>query len=164
MAKADKKIIDELHQLRNEINKHNRLYYVEDKPSISDAGYDKLYDRLLEIEKQFPSLISTDSPSQRIGSKPSKRFEPLAHRIPMLSLQKVTTVEEFLDFDRRVRETLETDDIEYVTEPKLDGLAVELIYEKGVFVKGSTRGDGTVGEDIPHRPAVLSLTAERPYH
>lgn len=148
MTLPDKKIINELEQLRNEINKHNRLYYINDNPEISDAEYDKLFDRLLEIERTYPDLITPDSPSQRVGFAPSKKFEPLTHRIPMLSLQKVTTPEEFLDFDRRVKDGLETDNYKYVTEPKLDGLAVELIYENGLLTKGATRGDGTTGENI----------------
>ncbi len=149
MVEPDKKIREELSRLRAEINRHNQLYYRHDNPEISDAAYDKLYDRLLEIEHEFPQLIAPDSPSQRVGAAPSGRFEPAVHRVPMLSLQKVTTGEEFAEFDRRVKEFLETeDDIEYVTEPKLDGLAVELVYENGIFVNGSTRGDGTIGENI----------------
>lgn len=143
-----KEIIQELNHLKKEIDRHNKLYYLKDAPAISDAEYDKLFDRLLEIEAQYPELKTPDSPSQRVGAPPSKKFAPLKHRLPMLSLQKVTSKEEFAEFDRRVREGLETDKVEYVTEPKLDGLAVELIYEKGIFVKGSTRGDGTTGENI----------------
>jgi len=142
-------MVAEHEMLKNEINYHNRLYYVEDKPTISDIEYDRLFDRLLEIEKQYPQLVTPDSPSQRVGFAPSKKFESAPHRVPMLSLQKVTTKEEFVEFDRRVREGLETTEaIEYVTEPKLDGLAVELIYENGLFVKGLTRGDGFTGEDV----------------
>ncbi|MEK7774400.1 MAG: NAD-dependent DNA ligase LigA [Candidatus Zixiibacteriota bacterium] len=139
----------ELEKLRTDIEKHNRLYYVDDKPSISDAEYDHLFDRLLDLEKKHPELITPDSPSQRVGAKPSKRFEPIVHRVAMLSLQKVTTQEEFGEFDRRVHEGLNIEDhIHYSTEPKLDGLAVELIYEKGLFVLGSTRGDGSTGENV----------------
>jgi len=149
MAKADDKLLAELEKLRTEIESHNRLYYVEDEPSISDAEYDRLFDRLLEIEQSHPEWVTPDSPSQRVGAKPSEKFEPVAHRLPMLSLQKVTNLEGFLDFERRVREGLETDEeIPYVVEPKLDGLAVELVYEKGEFVLGSTRGDGQTGENI----------------
>jgi len=149
MASPDKKLIDELGRLRDEINAHNRRYYVEDKPSVSDADYDRLFDRLTEIEREHPELVTPDSPSQRVGAPPSKKFEPVAHRVAMLSLQKVTGVEEFLEFDRRVKGGLETDgEIEYAVEPKLDGLAVELVYEDGLFVMGSTRGDGSVGEGI----------------
>lgn len=149
MPKPPDKVVAEHEKLKEEINYHNRLYYVEDKPTISDAEYDRLFDRLLVIEKQYPQLVTLDSPSQRVGFAPSKKFEAAVHRRSMLSLQKVTTADEFAEFDRRVREGLETTgDMEYVTEPKLDGLAVELVYEKGLFVKGSTRGDGFTGEDI----------------
>lgn len=149
MARPDKSVIEELRELRKKINHHSRLYYVEDRPTITDAEYDRLFDRLVEIERKYPQLVTPDSPSQRVGFEPSKKFEPLPHRIPMLSLQKVTTVEEFAEFDRRVRTGLEiSGDVEYVTEPKLDGLAVELMYDNGLFVRGSTRGDGSVGENI----------------
>ena len=134
-------------------------------------SYDKLFDRLLAIEKEYPQLATVDSPSQRVGAAPSKKFDQVTHRVPMLSLQKVTTVEEFVEFDRRVHEGLEVaGDIEYVTEPKLDGLAVELIYENGLFVLGSTRGDGSVGEGITANlrtirniPLRLSDTAAKKY-
>jgi DNA ligase (NAD+) len=144
-----KAIIAEYDRLKREIEEHNHRYYVLDSPSISDAAFDKLFDRLLEIEKQHPELATLDSPSQRVGATPSKKFQSVPHRVQMLSLQKVTTPEEFREFDRRVHEGLGTEtDIEYVTEPKLDGLAVELIYENGLFTLGSTRGDGTTGEGI----------------
>lgn len=149
--KVPNKIISELEKLRNEIEEHNYQYYVLDNPSVSDAEYDKLFDRLLELEKQYPDLVTPDSPSQRVGAPPSEKFEKVEHRIPMLSLQKVTTFDEFKEFDRRVHEGLGLDstiDIEYVFEPKLDGLAVELVYENGRLITGSTRGDGTTGENI----------------
>ncbi len=166
MSQADKKIIAELEELRERINHHNRLYYLLDKPEISDAEFDRLFDRLLAIEKAHPELVTPDSPSQRIGAPPSEKFQPVEHRVPMLSLQKVTSAEEFAQFDRRVREGLETEnEIRYVTEPKLDGLAVELVYENGLFVLGSTRGDGRTGENItPNlrtiRNIPLKLSAE----
>lgn len=146
---ASKAVITEYERLKKEIEEHNHRYYVLDAPSISDAAFDKLFDRLVEIEKQYPELVTLDSPSQRVGATPSKKFQSVPHRIQMLSLQKVTSPEEFRDFDRRVHEGLGTEsDIEYVTEPKLDGLAVELVYENGLFTLGSTRGDGTTGEGI----------------
>ncbi|MBU8934565.1 MAG: NAD-dependent DNA ligase LigA [candidate division Zixibacteria bacterium] len=149
MSIPSQAIISELEKLRRQIEHHNRLYYVQDQPSISDAEYDRLFDRLLEIEREFPELIVPDSPSQRVGAEPSKKFEPATHRVPMLSLQKVTSPEEFLEFDRRVREGLETsEEVVYITEPKLDGLAVELVYREGIFTEGSTRGDGNTGENI----------------
>ncbi|MEZ5358346.1 MAG: NAD-dependent DNA ligase LigA [Candidatus Zixiibacteriota bacterium] len=145
------KIAKELAKLREQIEEHNYNYYVLDNPTVTDAEYDKLFDRLLAIEKEFPESVTPDSPSQRVGATPSKKFESVEHRVQMLSLQKVTSVEEFTDFDRRVREGLgysELIDVEYAFEPKLDGLAVELVYENGRFAVGSTRGDGTVGENI----------------
>jgi len=149
MATPDKKTRAEYEQLKSEIEHHNRLYHGEDSPSITDAEFDRLFERLLQIEKDYPGLAAPDSPSQRVGAPPSKKFEPVKHRIPMLSLQKVTTVEEFREFDRRVKSGLEVeDDITYAVEPKLDGLAVELVYENGLLVLGSTRGDGTTGETI----------------
>lgn len=171
MPKPPNKVIAEHEKLKREINEHNRLYYVEDHPAISDAEYDRLFDRLLEIEKQYPQLVTPDSPSRRVGFAPSEKFEPTPHRIPMLSLQKVTSVEEFAEFDRRVRQGLETNqDIEYVTEPKLDGVAVELVYENGLLVTGSTRGDGFSGENITPNlktikniPLKLSDKATRTY-
>ncbi len=149
MARPDQKTKDEYESLKREIEKHNRLYYVENRPEISDAEFDRLFDRLLEIEKEYPSLATPDSPSQRVGAEPSKKFEPVRHRVPMLSLQKVVSEEEFEQFDRRVKEALNpSGNIEYVVEPKFDGLAVELVYEDGVLTLGSTRGDGTTGENI----------------
>ncbi len=158
-------------QLKREIEYHSRLYYVEDRPEISDAAFDQLFDRLLAIEAELPDLVTPDSPSQRVGAKPSKRFDSVRHRLPMLSLQKVTTAEEFAEFDQRVRKGLETeDDIEYAVEPKLDGLAVELVYEKGLLALGSTRGDGQTGENITPNlrtigsiPLRLSPTAAAEY-
>ncbi len=142
-------VIKEYNKLVAEIEKHNRLYYVLDSPEISDAEYDRLFDRLLEIEKQYPELINDTSPSQRVGAPPLGKFETVTHRVRMLSLQKVTTAEEFAQFDRRVRQGLGVEsDIEYTAEPKLDGLAVELVYENGSLSVGSTRGDGAKGENI----------------
>lgn len=147
--KPAKKTVDRYSELKEQINRHSRSYYVDDRPVIPDSEFDRLFAELLSLEKQFPNLTTSDSPSQRVGAAPSKKFEPVAHRLPMLSLQKVTTAEEFTDFDRRVREMLETEEnIDYITEPKLDGLAVELVYENGQFVSGSTRGDGSIGENI----------------
>ncbi|MCX6835704.1 MAG: hypothetical protein NTW07_11340, partial [candidate division Zixibacteria bacterium] len=149
MPGPDRKLLAEYSRLKQEIERHNRLYYVEDHPEISDAEYDRLFDRLLEIEGQFPELVTLDSPSLRVGAKPSKKFDPVGHRVPMLSLQKVISAEEFAEFDRRVKNGLGTDaDIEYTVEPKLDGLAVELVFENGLLARGSTRGDGLAGENI----------------
>jgi DNA ligase (NAD+) len=150
-SKIPDKIRKELNKLRDEIEQHNYRYYVLDSPTVSDPEYDRLFDRMLEIEKQFPQLVTSDSPSQRVGAAPSEKFEPAPHRIQMLSLQKVTAPDEFSDFDRRVKDGLglpSDADVEYTFEPKLDGLAVELVYENGLLTVGSTRGDGMVGENI----------------
>ncbi|MEE8403853.1 MAG: NAD-dependent DNA ligase LigA, partial [candidate division Zixibacteria bacterium] len=149
MPKDPDSISKQAERLREKINYHNRKYHVDDSPEISDAEFDKLFEQLLHLEKQYPELVSADSPSQRVGSEVSKKFENLPHRIQMLSLQKVTTAEEFAAFDQRVSEGLElSTEIEYFVEPKLDGLAVELIYQNGIFETGLTRGDGSSGENI----------------
>lgn len=152
MANVSKETKDLYKRLCEQIETYSHAYYFENKQIISDAEFDILFDQLLDLENKFPKLITKDSPSQKVASplpEQSKGFAPLAHRIPMLSLQKVTTFDEFAEFDKRVKSLLETtDNVEYITEPKLDGLAVELVYENGIFMRGSTRGDGTVGEDI----------------
>jgi len=134
--------------LRREINYHNWRYYTLDDPEISDAQYDALFKELVELEKKYPDLLTPDSPSQRVGGPPGEAFAPLRHEVPMLSLSNVDREEDFLEFHRRVIQGLETDEVEYVAEPKFDGVSVELVYENGVLVRGSTRGDGEVGEDI----------------
>ncbi|MDF1545434.1 MAG: NAD-dependent DNA ligase LigA [bacterium] len=157
MAKPSQKIISELDELRASIRHHNQLYYQDAEPEVSDAEYDLLFDRLLEIEAQFPELVTQDSPSQTVGATGLTKFAPVTHRIPMLSLQKVTTLEQFQDFDRRVRDSLSKEaEIHFATEPKLDGLAVELVYRRGKFVLGSSRGDGQTGENITENLATLS--------
>ncbi len=143
------KVKEQYISLIEEIKHHDHMYYVLDRPEITDAEYDQLFDRLLKIEEEYPGIIVPDSPSQRVGAEPSRAFKSITHRMRMLSLQKVISPEEFIDFDRRVKEGLGVvSDIAYTVEPKLDGLAVELIYENGLFTTGSTRGDGTKGEDV----------------
>lgn len=135
--------------LREDINRHNYLYYVLDSPEISDAEYDRLMRELEEIEKKFPDLITPDSPTQRVGATPLAEFGTVKHAIPMISLQNAFTEDEAREFDAKVKRLLHTtDDIEYVVEPKIDGLAIELVYENGIFKVGSTRGDGETGEDV----------------
>ena len=135
--------------LRSEINKHNVHYYVEDNPQISDFDYDLLMRELIELENRTPNLITATSPTQRIGSKPLPEFKSVRHRLQMLSLSNAMNEDEIIAFDQQVKRGLGiSDEIEYIAEPKLDGLAVELIYENGLFITGSTRGDGTMGEDI----------------
>lgn len=140
-----------VNELSEEINYHNYLYYVLDSPEISDAEYDRLMRELVDLEKSFPKLIHPDSPTQRVGARPLKDFKSVSHTIPMLSLSNAVTEEDTMEFDRRIRRLLnasEGESIEYVAETKLDGLAVEVVYENGRFIVGSTRGDGFMGEDV----------------
>ncbi len=135
-------------ELRRSINEHNYYYYVKDDPRISDQEFDQLMRRLIELEEQFPEIRTPDSPTQRVGAEPLPHFEKVQHRVPMLSLGNAFDAGEIRDFDRRVRQGTNRDQVRYVCELKIDGLAVSLIYEDGVFVRGATRGDGTTGEDI----------------
>jgi len=136
-------------KLREEIEYHNTRYYVLDQPEISDAQYDRLMRELEKLEEQYPELRTPNSPTQRVGAPPLEDFEIVTHTLPMLSLANAFDESETKEFDKRVKKFLGTSsDIEYVTEPKLDGLAVELVYERGQFVVGSTRGDGVNGENI----------------
>jgi DNA ligase (NAD+) len=135
-------------QLRRELQEHNHRYYVLDAPSISDAEYDALLRELQALEAVHPELLTADSPTQRVGAAPAADFAPVRHRLPMLSLNNCFSDDELGDFDRRVREGLARDAVDYVAEPKLDGLAVSLLYRDGRFVQGATRGDGETGEDI----------------
>jgi len=140
---------EQIEELRRIIHRHNYRYYVLDDPEISDAEYDRLMRELETLEKQHPEFITPDSPTQRVGAEPLKAFSSVTHTIPMLSLTNAMSEEEVRDFDERVKRFLKTDsDLEYVVEPKLDGLAVEIIYEDGKFILGATRGDGFTGEDI----------------
>ncbi|HUU41298.1 MAG TPA: NAD-dependent DNA ligase LigA [Desulfatiglandales bacterium] len=139
-----------IQELRERINYHNHLYYVLDNPEISDAEYDRLFDELSELENKYPELVTPDSPTQRVGATPLEKFNTVRHSLPMLSLNKATSEAEFMDFHRRVLDLsgLSDKEIKYTVEPKFDGLAVELVYNKGIFTLGSTRGDGLVGEDV----------------
>ncbi len=158
----------EIERLRNDINRHNRLYYALDSPEITDAEYDRLLRRLEELEARFPHLITPDSPTQRIGAEPLKEFGTVRHSLPMLSLENAVSGDEARRFNKRISRDLglkHGEDIEYSVEPKMDGLAVNLVYEFGVFKNGSTRGDGFVGEDITQnlrtiRSIPLRLSAE----
>lgn len=136
-------------KLREALHRHNYLYYVLDEPEISDAEYDRLMQELIVLESAHPELIVPDSPTQRVGALPLEKFETMAHTIPMLSLENTFGEEGVLAFDQRVRRFLKTDSsILYTAEPKLDGVAVELVYENGRLVEASTRGDGYTGELI----------------
>ena len=138
-----------IYSLRKKINTHNYRYFVLDNPHISDSEYDNFLRQLNILEKENPELITSDSPTQRVGAKPLSEFKTLTHTIPMLSLENAKNKNELIDFDERVKKGLDTDEnIEYMGEPKLDGLGVEVVYENGLFSHGSTRGDGMNGEDI----------------
>lgn len=145
MATRPKREID---RLRREIEHHNHLYYVLDRPEIPDAEYDALFRRLSELEAEHPELITPDSPTQRVGFAPSDEFATVTHSVPLLSLANAFDEDGLREFDRRVRSLLDAETVSYVAEPKLDGLSVELVYEDGLFVRGSTRGDGRIGEDV----------------
>lgn len=148
----DKKASEEhIAELREQINYHNYLYYVLDSPEIADSEYDRLMRELSELENLYPDLITPESPTQRVGTHPLEEFNPVTHTIPLLSLSNTESEEDTREFDRRIKRFLhvsEEEQIEYAAEPKLDGLAVELVYERGILKVGSTRGDGFTGEDV----------------
>jgi len=142
-------IAKELIELREKITYHNHRYYVLDDPEIPDAEYDRLFQRLLELEKEHPDLLTPDSPSQRVGDRPKEIFSEVKHRLPMLSLDNAFEEKGIRDFETKIKRLLkDTNRIEYIVEPKMDGLAVELVYERGRLSIASTRGDGYVGEDV----------------
>jgi DNA ligase (NAD+) len=141
----------EYESLKKQILRHDFLYYVLDKPELTDFEYDSLYSKLLDFEREFPSLVAADSPSRRVGGAALESFEKVSHRLPMLSLSNSYSPEDILDFDLRIKKHLglkEDSVIEYFCEPKLDGLSMELVYEKGLLVRALTRGDGSIGEDV----------------
>jgi len=139
----------ELQRLHRKIRRHNHLYYVKDAPEVTDAEYDRLFRELLSIEEEYPDLVKPDSPSQRVGAPPAEEFRQIRHRVPMLSLQNAMDADEVRDFEARIKRFLgREDDLDFVCEPKFDGLSAALVYENGVLVSGATRGDGTLGEDV----------------
>ena len=151
--------IEELSEL---VRYHNRRYYVEDAPEISDAEYDALYKELEILENEHPELVTTDSPTQRIGGEPLEEFEQVMHAVPMLSLSNARKLEDLYEWDARVRRLLGDDEEpRYVTELMIDGLAVSLRYERGRFVRGATRGNGTIGEDVTANLRTVRSIPER---
>ncbi|TMG93645.1 MAG: NAD-dependent DNA ligase LigA, partial [Betaproteobacteria bacterium] len=153
--------------LRRDIEAHNYRYYVLDAPTIPDAEYDKLFGELVELERAHPELLTPDSPTQRVGGMPLEEFPQVTHRTPMLSLNNAFSDDDVIGFDRRAREGLGKDEIEYAAEPKFDGLAISLLYDSGRFVQGATRGDGYTGEDVTAnlrtvRSILLKLRGARP--
>ena len=148
MARAAKSVRDDVERLRREIEHHDHRYHVLDDPEITDAEYDELFRRLQALEQAHPELVTPDSPTRRVGATPASGFETVTHRQQMLSLQNTTTREDVREFDARIRKFLGRERITYAGEPKMDGVAVELVYEDGVLAVGSTRGDGIIGENV----------------
>lgn len=138
----------EIKKLRDKINYHNHRYYVLDSPVVSDQEYDRLMRRLEELERLYPDLVTPDSPSRKVGAPPLDEFGTVTHSVPMLSLQNAFSSDELIDFDKRIKKLLGDKDYDYVAEPKIDGLGVEVVYRAGTYTQGSTRGDGYTGEDV----------------
>ncbi len=156
-------------QLRNELEYHNERYYTEHRPEISDKVYDELYSELEKLEEQFPDLISPDSPTRRVGGRPIESFEDVRHAVPMMSLSNTYSKEELRKYDIRIRKIVPNERIRYILEPKIDGVAVNLRYERGKFVLGATRGDGETGDNITENlktlrsiPLSLEVSAKIP--
>jgi DNA ligase (NAD+) len=145
---TDKNISQYIEKLRNLLQRWNYAYHTLDKPEVPDSEYDRVFQELLDLETQFPQFISSDSPTQRVGGIPLESFSKVIHKLPMLSLNNGFTEEDLADFDRRAREKLNVESIEYTAEPKIDGLAVSIRYEQGLLTQAATRGDGSIGEDI----------------
>jgi len=136
----------QIQKLREEINYHNYKYYVENNPVVSDYEYDMLLKKLESLEAQFPDLITSDSPTQRVGGEPLKGFRTVEHKTPMLSLDNAYSYDELREFDERIKKTC--GDVEYICEPKIDGVSIALVYDNGIFTRGATRGDGMKGDNI----------------
>jgi DNA ligase (NAD+) len=161
MALDENEAATRVAQLRSEIEEHNRRYYEEAAPTISDREYDALYRELSDLEKRFPKLAATDSPTQRVGGTPLKAFGQITHRVPMLSLDNTYSEEEVTDFYHRLERLLPNKKIPVVIEPKVDGVAVSLLYEKGELRYAATRGDGTVGDDITQNIKTIRAVPKR---
>ena len=144
----DTNISNLISNLKDKLNNANYEYYILEQPSINDDEYDRIFQELIALEKKYPSFISVDSPTQRIGANPSSTFESVAHMSPLLSLSNVFNAEEMEKWLERIRTQLNETSTEVICELKIDGLAVSLRYENGIFIQGSTRGDGNLGEDI----------------
>jgi DNA ligase (NAD+) len=161
MTVDEKQAAKRVAQLRREIEKHDRLYYEEAAPIITDRDYDRLYKELVDLETQFPDLVTPDSPTQRVGGKPLKAFEQVPHVIPMLSLDNTYSEEEVKNFYARLQRLLPNEKIPVVIEPKVDGVAVSFIYENGRLRQAATRGDGNVGDDITQNVRTIRSVPER---
>src|SRR6266513_3651950 len=146
MTRADAQ--QRISELREQIHHHDYLYYTEARPEVSDAEYDALMRELRELEAAFPDLVTPDSPTQRVAGQPIDAFRPVEHRAAMLSLDNATTPDDLREFEARLGRALPGAHFDYVCEPKIDGLGIALVYERGRFVRGATRGDGRIGEDV----------------
>src|SRR3984893_2280100 len=145
---AAKDLEQKIEALREKIRYHEHLYYVLDNPEISDTGFDSLIEQLQQLEAEHPTLITPDSPTQRVGGKPREGFVKVRHSSPMLSLDNTYNEAELRSWERRVHELTGRNDVDYVCELKLDGMSLSLRYENGKLVRGMTRGDGTTAEDV----------------
>jgi DNA ligase (NAD+) len=161
MAKDEAQAAKRIKQLRREIEKHNRLYHEKAAPTISDQDYDRLYKELVDLETRFPALATPDSPTQRVGGKPLEAFAQIDHRVPMLSLDNTYSEEEVANFYARITRLLPNERIPVVVEPKVDGVAVSLLYEKGKLRYAATRGDGLVGDDITRNIKTIRSVPEQ---
>ena len=146
MTKTEAK--KKIEKLKGEIEYHNRKYYLEAKPVISDAQFDRLLRELIDLEEAFPEFKTPDSPSQRVGGEPLKEFKTVRHTMPMLSLDNTYSHEELREFDERVKKGLNRSQADYFVEEKIDGDSISLTYREGLFVLGATRGDGKFGDDV----------------
>jgi DNA ligase (NAD+) len=169
MEKNKQKIMEEIEQLRKEISRHDYLYYVLAQPEIDDYKYDQLMKKLERLEAKYPEFLTTDSPTQRVRGEPTKIFPVVRHRRPMMSLSNTYNESEIKDFDRRVKSLLTPGEkYEYICELKIDGLAISLLYENGIFVRAATRGDGEQGDEVTHnvktiRSIPLKLETDKAY-
>jgi len=161
MAKDRTEAARRIAHLRDEIREHDRLYYEQAAPAITDRKYDRLYKELVDLETQFPELVTPDSPTQRVGGKPLKAFEQVAHLVPMLSLDNTYSEQEVKDFYGRIQRLLPNEKIPVVIEPKVDGVAVSLIYKNGRLRQAATRGDGNVGDDITQNVRTIRSVPDR---
>ena len=148
-------VAGEIEELRRQIEHHNRKYYFEDAPEISDLEFDRLMQRLIELEREHPELVTPDSPTQRVGGEPIAGFKQVVHRTPMLSMDNTYNEADLREFDARIRRWLQGEEPRYVAEQKIDGVSVSLMYERGLFMLGATRGDGLRGDDITHNLRTL---------
>lgn len=161
MQKKLSEIKKEIKELREQIECHNEKYYVDTAPDISDRKYDKLCACLKKLEQKYPQFASSDSPTQKVGGRPTTLFKKVKHSIPMLSIENTYSEEEVRDFDKRVKKMLERNDVEYEVEVKIDGVSASLRYESGNLVRCLSRGDGTFGEDITSNMVMINGVPEK---